>query len=341
MRVLFDLTHPAQVHFFKNPIRELAGGGDEVFVTSRDKDVELALLDELGIGHRCLSRSRKGLLGLAVELVERNARMVALVARLRPDVLVARMGISIGLPGALWRIPRVVFEDTEHARLQAALSLPFATHVVTGTGYQRDFGDRQVRFRGFPVMSYLAPDRFRPDGELLRRFGIERDRPLIVLRKVALAAAHDVGLAGSSWAELRAAIAELSRHGRVVLSVEGELPVDLGHLANPVPASLFHHVLATADLYIGESLTMAAEAAVLGTPAILCNPQRTGYLRALSERYELVALTDDLAAGLARSREWLRQPDLAQVWHQRRSSLLADSEDVTAAIVRVVRQAAG
>lgn len=339
MRVLFDLTHPAQVHFFKHPIRQLAGEGEEVFVTSRDKDVELALLDELGIDHRCLSRSRKGLLGLGVELVERNARMIALVARLRPDVLVARMGISIGLPGALWRIPRVVFEDTEHARLQAALSLPFATHVVTGTGYRKDFGRRQIRFRGLPVMAYLAPERFVPDPEVLQRRDLDPSERLILLRTVSWQAAHDVGIGRRSEEDLRRAVARLAPHGRVVLSAEGALPPDLRALANPLAGRDLHHLLAFAALVISEGGTIAAEAAVLGTPTVYCNPLRTGYLEHLASR-KLLHLASGLDDGLEVAADWLEQPDLAAVWRRRRAVLVADGEDVSSAIVRIVRQAA-
>jgi len=341
MRVLVDVTHPAQVHFFKHVVHAFAAEGSAVLVTSRGKDVELALLDSLGIEHQRLSTLRRGLAGLAVELVERNARMLAVARRFRPSVMVARMGISIGLPGLLLRVPRVVFEDTEHARLQAALSLPFASRIVTGTGYEKDYGRRQVRFRGFPVMAYLAPQRFRPDPEVLRRHGLDPDaEPLLVLRTVAWTAAHDVGLRGTSADELRRVVERLSRFGRVVLSAEGGLPPDLAALANPVPVEHVHHLLALSRLFLGEGGTMAAEAAVLGTPAVYCNPLRTGYLNALATRYRLAALCDDLAAGLEVAEAWLARPDLDAEWAARRAAMLEDSEDVLAAMLRIIRQTA-
>ena len=340
MRVLVDLTHPAQVHFFKHAVRRFEAAGDRVLVTSRDKDVELALLGSLGIDGRCLSRARRGLGGLAVELVERNLRMLAVARRFRPDVLVARMGISIGLPGLLLRVPRVIFEDTEHARLQAALSLPFATQIVTGTGYTRDQGARQVRFRGYPVLAYLAPDRFHPDPEALRRHGLAPDRPFVVVRTVAWQAAHDVGVDRSSSDDLRRAIDRLGRHGRVVVSTEGELPPDLAPLANPVPVADVHHLLAFARLFLGESGTMAAESAVLGTPAVYCNPLRTGYLESLARDHGLVRLCDRLADGIGVAEELLARPDLPREWAARRRAMLEASEDVVEAMVRVVRDAA-
>ncbi|HUP48271.1 MAG TPA: DUF354 domain-containing protein [Thermoanaerobaculia bacterium] len=339
MRVLIDLTHPAQVHFFKHPIRELREAGNEVMVTSRDKDVELQLLDTLAIEHICLSRSRRGLAGLALELLERNARMLSVARRFRPHVMAARMGISVGLPGTMLRVPRVVFEDTEHARLQASLSLPFATRIVTGLGYERDFGARQIRFRGFPVLSYLAPDRFRPDPLILGDHGIDVERPFIVLRTVAWSAAHDIGVERSGPDDLRAAVIRLGGHGRVIISAEGPLPNDLEPLRNPVPVEQVHHLLAHARLFIGESGTMAAEAAVLGTPSVFCNPLRTGYLRSL-EGLGLVVLEDRLSDGIDKAENLLLRDDLLSDWKTKRDAMLSQCEDVVGAMVEAIRGAA-
>ena len=97
MRVLLDLKHPAQVLFFKDLVRVLRGRGDDILVTSRAKDETLELLDSLGIPHACLSGIGKGLPGMGLELVRRTARMLNIARRFRPDVLLARTGIVIGL----------------------------------------------------------------------------------------------------------------------------------------------------------------------------------------------------------------------------------------------------
>ena len=47
MVVLFDIVHPAHVHFFKHIIRGLQKVGYNTPIVARDKDVTLALLDQL------------------------------------------------------------------------------------------------------------------------------------------------------------------------------------------------------------------------------------------------------------------------------------------------------
>ena len=86
MRVLFDITHPANVHFFRHLISRLIHEEHQVLVTAREKDVTLALLDGLGIPHICISRRGVGLIRAAKELVVRDVRLLQVARRFRPDV---------------------------------------------------------------------------------------------------------------------------------------------------------------------------------------------------------------------------------------------------------------
>ncbi len=104
------------------------------------------------------------------------------------------------------------------------------------------------------------------------RSGVDPAQPYVVLRTVAWSAAHDVGLYGAGRSALACAVERLSAHGRVLISSEDPLPEDLVAYRNPVSADRMHDLLAYARLYVGEGGTMAAESAVLGTPAVFCNP---------------------------------------------------------------------
>ena len=51
MRILVDIVHPADVLFFRHPLKRLMGEGAEVLIASREKDVACDLLDEFGLPH--------------------------------------------------------------------------------------------------------------------------------------------------------------------------------------------------------------------------------------------------------------------------------------------------
>src|SRR5262245_55548110 len=122
MRILVDIVHPADVHFFKYAIKEWEGSGHKVLITARDKDIALQLLKAYGFEFRCLSSQGKGLWGMALELVLRVLRLLRIARSFQPDVLTGFTGISIAHVGKILGKPSVVFYDTEFANLSNALT---------------------------------------------------------------------------------------------------------------------------------------------------------------------------------------------------------------------------
>jgi len=328
MKVLFDIVHPAQVHFFKNVIRRLQKRGDEVCVTARKKDIALELLNALGIEHTCISKKGSNLLGMAVELIVRDIRLVRIARRFKPDVMVARVGVSVGPVGKLLGIPTIVYDDMEHARLQAAIGMTFATYICTGLGYYRDFGDRQVRFRGSPVLAYLGPGYFTPDPEPLAEAGLNPNEPYIFIRTVSWGASHDLGRHGSSETQLVQAVERLEHFGRVIISSEEALPHSLSRYNNPVGVEQMHNLLAFARLCLVEGGTMAAESAVLAVPAICLGTYDFGYLRALEEEYGLIFRPGSIAKAVDIAEELLNDANTPEVWREKRQKMLSESDDV-------------
>ena len=341
MRVLFDMTHPAHVHLFKNVIWLLQKRGHRTLVAAREKDVAIDLLKALRIEHVCLSRRNRGPLGMAWELVERDARMISLVRRFRPHVLIGLAGVSVGIVGRLTGIPSLVLEEAEFAWLQRAIALPFVTRVFTGTGYLKDIGSRQAHFRGIWVQAYLDPRYFVPDPDPVRRAGVDPEKPYIVMRTVSYTAAHDIGRRRTSEEELCRVVRGLSRFGRVLISSETPLPESLADYQNPVPAQHIHDLLAHADLCIAQGGTMAAEAAVLGVPVVGCDTYNFGYLQALEKKYGLLRKADSLTEAMRMGEELLRTPGVRQILQARRQKLLEESEDIVEFIFRLIEETAG
>jgi len=84
MKVLIDIVHPAQAHFFHDVIIRLKNQGHNVMVTSRDKDVTIRLLKAWKVDHICLSQPRRARLALAREWWQRNKRLIGVTRSFRP-----------------------------------------------------------------------------------------------------------------------------------------------------------------------------------------------------------------------------------------------------------------
>lgn len=330
MRLLVEFGHPAQVHKFKHVLKRMRARGAAVLVLSRDKDVTLPLLDELGIDHICISRARSGYIGSLCELAIREWRTFLAILRFRPTLLLSAHSVAITHIGWLTGIPCIVHEDTEFGTLQQWLYMPFASRIVTSTAYYKDWGPRQVRIDSLEPLAYLHPDEFRPDANVLTKYGLSPEIPYVVLRLIAWRALHDRAVSGLSDEEVVRAVGAMEASGarKIVLSLERSRANPLAaDVVTPAPGDL-HHLLAFARLCFSESITVANEAAVLGVPTILLNPLEAGHTRAL-ERYGLIERILDVEAAIARARTLLSDPCIARKHRQARARLLADKVSFT------------
>lgn len=339
MKVLIDIVDTGHVQFFCPIIKQLIAEGHQIMVTARDKDITLYLLEKFEIPYESISRMERGLTGLALELVRRDFRLFKIVRQFKPDVILAQTGVSAGIVGFLSGIPTVVLEEAEHAKLQRMVSLPFVSRIMTGTGYLHDHGRKQRHFRGIWVQSYLKPGLFTPRKEPLLEAGVDPEKPYIVLRTVAWEAAHDVHHEGVDEQTLIETVERLKPYGRVLISAEKELPDSLKEHANPVCPEQIHHLLAFAKLYIGEGGTMAAESAVMGVPAIFCNPLKCGYLLALEKEYDLLYNVPSLRGGVQIAERLLKMEDLKDHWTRKSERLWDETDDIVDFVLETAKEA--
>jgi predicted glycosyltransferase len=338
MNLIVDISHPAHVHFFRNAIDQWRARGHQVTIVARDKDITLRLLDEYGYAYVCLSRARKGVVGLFRELVEHEGKLLGIIRRARPDVLLEIAGTFIVHAGALTRTPALVFYDTEMATLSNLITYPFASRVVTPSCYQGDVGRKQVRYDGYQELAYMHPGWFTPDPGVLEELDVGPNEKLFVVRFVAWEAGHDVMVKGFSLDAKRCLVQALAQEGRVVITSEGELPPDMQPYQLRISPTKIHHLLAFCSLYVGESATMASESAILGTPFIYVSPIGRGYTDEQEERYGLgyTLRPEQQERAIELALDLAQRSDVRSEWRAKRQRLLADKIDVTAWMVDYV-----
>ncbi|MFC7098960.1 DUF354 domain-containing protein [Halobaculum marinum] len=341
MRVLVDVSHPAHVHLFRNAIGEFEERGHAVRVVSREKDVTTDLLDAYGIDHTPLSTKATGATGAAREWTGRGARLLRLATCFEPDVVLSRLNPTAAYVSRLVGAPNVVFHDTEQAGLLDRVTTPFASVVCTPAEFARDVGDHQLRYQGYHELAYLHPARFDPDPTRLSDAGVDPDEPFAVIRLVEWSAHHDNGTAGFSPDGVRELVDRLGEHGSVYITSESRLPEDLREHASPVAPDAMHDLLAFADLYVGDSGTMATEAALLATPTVRFDPYDSsmGNFETLADYGLVESLTDERAV-LDRAVDLAGDPDAGSRWRRARRRLLGEKVDVTAFMVELAEEVA-
>ncbi|ELZ02342.1 DUF354 domain-containing protein [Natrialba asiatica] len=335
MDFVITIQHAANVHFFKHAIAELEAAGHNVYVFAREKGVTGELLDAYDIDHELLCDEPSGWLELGVTQLYYEARLLRRAHAIDPDYIITSHGIAATHVATLVGAESHVYIDTETAINGGnRLTIPFTDALYTPNSFRESYGDAHVDYPGYHELAYLHPDRFEPDPDLLRRYGVDPHEQYAVLRVGAWNGNHDIGKAGISTVGRRTIIDELAAAGRVYVSDEGDGPIPSGADPLPVPPEAFHHLLAFADLVVGEVATTTLEAGLLGTPTVRISPfagsTEMGKFREL-EAYGLVRSfhTDSEREAIDELKRLVRDPHTATIWANRRAALLETKVDVT------------
>ena len=336
MKILFDITHPAHLHFFKNVINKLHDEGHEVILTGRDKDILINLAEIYGMDIIVFGKAKNGILNLFKELIYRKWKLFKIIRKFKPDVMMAIAGTYIGMLGWLTRTPAYVFYDTEHATLSNVMTYPFAKCVYVPQCYRKKIRWRHERYNGYHELAYLHPDYFTPDISVLNEISIKENETFTVVRFVGWGAHHDIGLKGFTLENKKKAIEVLSQFGKVFISCEGKLPAELEKYRLTLDVTKIHSLMAYASLVFGESATMCSEAAVLGVPSVYVDPIGRGYTDEQEKNYGLVSnfTSENQNDAIKRGGNILENYD-RQYWKQKGKQLICDKIDVTQMIYNI------
>jgi predicted glycosyltransferase len=287
-------------------------------------------------------RSRVGQL---LELIRRDWAIWTRSLRFRPDVIVTRN--PCGVQAA--RLLRAVgIFDTDDGRasggIHVRVSLPFAQIVTSPDCMPDDFGPKHVKYPGYKQSAYLHRDLYTPNPEVLQHLGVQEGEPYFIVRFVAMAASHDHGEQGLDFATKAEIVRRLQPHGRVFISSEGQLPEEFAPLGVRIEPHLIHDALAYARICIGDSQTMAAEAACLGTPALRLNSYagRVSYLQELEHKYGLCwnFQPSDRDAFFARLDDLLAQDDPKAALADDHRRMLSEKQNIARWFVAFIKKVA-
>lgn len=315
MRYIFELNHPKHYYQFKYVMRMLKERGHDVLVLARDKDVLLNVLKEENVAYEIFGQHKKKMLEKVFGTISIIRNYLRIVKRFQPDVIVSKASFYGCYCAKRYACKSVIFPDSEVVKLTNKYVVPLATLVVTPETFGLDYGDKHRRIKGLFEDCYLAPSVFTPNPRIVEKYGLKK--PYAVFRFVGWYANHDVNNKGFTLEEKKRLVDVVLPYMQVYISSEKQLPAELESYRLPTPASLMHSALSEADLYLGDSQTMATEAALLGTPAIRSNSfvgpndmtnfkvleNTYGLLRNIKEYDVVLSIVMDFAKN-SRKEEW-------------------------------------
>jgi uncharacterized protein len=329
MRIVVDINHPADVHFFKNFIWEMEKRGHVILITASKKEISYRLLDTYGFHYEKLGSYGKSLAEKMINIPLLDMKMYEAVKKFNPDIFLGFGSIRAAHVSKVLRKPCINFEDTDHAKWEHRLYVPFADVVITPRCFSKEFGKKQIKINAYKELFYLHPEYFKPDTAILAQAGLQPGERFFILRFVAWDAQHDIGQTGIQNRE--EIVAQLEKYGKLFITSEVALPEHLRKYQVSIPLEKLHDLLAFATLYFGEGSTTAAEAAMMGTPSIYISSLAggLGYVIDLEEKYGLLYTFREQQPALEKAVELINNPGVKEEWMHKREIFLKDKLNAT------------
>ncbi len=295
MNILIQLSHPAHFHFYKNVAQTLIQDGHKVFVLIKTKDILEDLCKEAQLPYYNVNAHahRGSKMGVLWDMIMRDLRIARFCIKHHIQLITGSTP-EVAHVGWLLRIPSINTgeDDAAIVPLFGKIAGPFMKCLLSpmscNNGKQESIA---VHYPGFQKLAYLHPKRFTPNAEVLKQYHIDPKKPYFLIRFAKLNAHHDTGVQGISTEVAQHIIDLLSPHGQIYITSERELEPQFEQYRLHINPLDIHHVMAYATLYIGDSQSMAVEAAMLGVPSLRFNDfvgkKKIGVMEELEHVYGL------------------------------------------------------
>jgi len=333
MNVLISISHPAWAHQFHNIINLLQKRGHNVKVLVVKKDRNWEILDEYGIEYTVVGKSTgKGKLDKALILLTSTYKHLVEAIKFKTDVLIGRPSPMMAIVAFLIGKKNIAYCDTERSVESLFFSKLFSYKILTPIFYRKDLGKKQMRIETFKELFYLHPHYFKANPEDLKLVNMKEGDKFSFVRFVAWNASHDLGHKGFTNEQKMEIIKHLEKYGKVLVSSEEELPEEFSKYIIKVPHTKLHSIMSFAQLFVGDSLTMASECVVTGVHAIFASELTSGSSDELENRYNLMyslinreTMIEDTKKKID---ELLKDPKIREKGQEKLKKLLNDKKDV-------------
>ena len=267
MRILFDISHPAHVNFFKHAIKRININKNHlVFVTClRRGNLPAIVREEIeGVDITYIARHRGGILSIIFEAnILKFIILVFFVFSKKIDFGVSVGSFTLGAALKLRNRPNIQFDDDPESKQNIFFENLTATKIVSPPLNLYPKG-KNIVFNALKEWSYLSPRYFNPSNERLKIKGY------IFVREVSTGSLNYIKQNKniiSTFAD------KFPFEIPVILSLENKktqnfYPSHWKILQEPIKD--IHSLMYYSKIVVSSGDSMAREGAMLGVPSIYC-----------------------------------------------------------------------
>jgi len=338
MNILIQMSHPAHFHLYKFIAQKLFDDGHNVHVVIKSKDILEDLVRDSGMRYINIQplAHRNSRLGIAFDALVRLWKIAWYVKRNNIDLLTG-CSAEVAQVGWLLHRHRINLGEDDAAVIPQLIRVikPFVERFYAPESCNTGpLESKTIHYAGYHKLAYLHPNKFTSNREIASQY-VDLSRPYFLLRFAKLRAYHDIGnrAHGIDTIVAQRLIDKLLPYGNIYITSERDLEPQFEPYRLTIKPLDIHHVMAFATLYIGDSQSMAVEAAMLGTPSLRFNDfaGRIGVLEELEHKYQLTYGINSSHPEqlLQKVDELLATNELRALFAERRQKMLQDKIDVS------------
>lgn len=345
MRYLFFFVHPAKFHLSRITINKLIAQGHtvDIIITGRDILEEL-LINEGWEYKKIFSNGRKiswlhVWISASIFIVLTVLKLLELTWGKKYNLFITDDCLTF--VGRLKNTPSVfVTDDDLSAVPESRILMASANYILAPEICELGkYNKKKWGYYGYKSIFHLHPNHFTAEtGKIHLSL---RDQEYFFIRTVSATSTHDVGKRGIGDDLLRKIIESLKPHGRIVLNSERKLPEDLEKYVLDFHKNDVAHYIAKAKIFLSDSTTMCAEAAVMGVPAIEIDDWFDDFKQydELNGKYQLLFGygVDNFEVIESKINELIKEPNLKKIFKERQEFMLTEKIDTSAFLLWMIK----
>ncbi len=347
MRYLFFLVHPSKYHLFRIIINKLIASGNQVdlVIISKGGLEELVKREKWNYINIFPKGRRIKRVNIFVSSIIYGLmtiyKLIVYTGKFKYDLLITDDLLTIA--GRIRKIPSIFCTDDDISAVpESAVLAKTANYVLSPSiTYMGRYEWKKIGYYGYKSLAHLHPLQFTPDRQMVEK-KVKTGDDYFFIRCVSVTSTHDVGKKGISNSLLTKIVNHLTKYGTVIISSERSLPAELEKYRIEFINESVAHYLAFAKLFISDSTTMCAEAAILGTPSIEINDWFGDFRQYydLSGKYGLLSGFKPFEEERIFNAidQLLNKRDLKAVTEKNREKLLTESIDVSSFIYWIISE---
>lgn len=338
MRIIFELHHPKHYYQVKNIYNKF----DNCLFVIKTKDILEDLLISEGVEYVKIGNVKSGIFNKVFNSIGLMFAYSKVIKKFKPDVILSKASPYSTFLSFFFSYKTIITPDSEVVGLTNKYVSKISDLIITQHCFELNFGKKHVKLDTFFESCYLHNKYFKPNPDLLLKNGINPKEKIILLRFISWGANHDIGKKGLSDLEKIELVKKLESFGRVIISSEKKLPSELEGNKFNAPPNEMHQLMYYSSLYMGDSQSMATEAALLGTPAIRCNsfvgPDDMSNFVFLEKQLDLLHNFSDIKQALDKAVELLEDDKSDLLWQKKKNSYFNSVQDPNKQLFNYINQ---